>query len=66
MRLHTESVIIHHHHVPVQLILESGPVKDVSLGDLVPIVPGLDHAPGEHKVPHVQVGHLSHEALHGL
>lgn len=32
----------------------------------MPIVPGLDHAPGEHKVPHIQIGHLSHEALHSL
>lgn len=30
------------------------------------VVPGLDHAPGEHKVPHVQIRHLANEALPGL
>lgn len=30
------------------------------------VVPGLNHAPGEHKVPHVQICHLSYEALHSL
>lgn len=30
------------------------------------VVPGLDHAPGENVVPHVQIRHLSHKALRGL
>ena len=65
-QLRPQSVIIHHHHVPVQLVLDGRPVEDVPLGHLVAVVPGLDHAPGEHEVPHVQVGHLPYEALHGL
>lgn len=32
----------------------------------MPVVPGLDHAPGQHKVPHVEVGHLPYEALRCL
>lgn len=66
MRLHTESVIIHHQNVPIELILNIGPVKNGPIGDFVSVVPGLDHAPGEHKVPHIQIGHLSNKALHGL
>lgn len=30
------------------------------------VVPGLDHAPGENVVPHVQIRHFSHKALRGL
>lgn len=66
MRPLTESFIVHHHHVPVELILNHGPVKNGAIGDPVSVVPGLDHAPGEHKVPHIQIGHLSNKALHGL
>lgn len=61
-----ESVIIHHHHIPGQLILHGGPVEDIPLGDFVSIVPALDHAPGEHRVPHVQICHFPHKALRGL
>lgn len=46
--------------------MDGGPVKDVALGDLVTVVPGLDRAPGENMVPHVQIRHLSYKALHGL
>lgn len=46
--------------------MDGGPVKDIALGDLVTVVPGLDHAPGENVVPHVQICHLSYKALRGL
>lgn len=46
--------------------MDGGPVEDVALGDLVAVVPGLDRAPGENMVPHVQIRHLSDKTLHGL
>lgn len=32
----------------------------------MPVVPGLDHAPRKHRVPHVHISHLPHKALRGF